>query len=72
MPFDSKVITQISLWHGTRGTDPELIINGEEGFDIKYSRKGLWGKGLYFAKMASYSDSYCSKHEGAVKGMFLA
>ena len=63
----------MSLWHGTSGTDPMVIINGEEGFDIKYSQAGKWGKGLYFAKMASYSNKFfCSKHEDAVKGMFLA
>lgn len=44
-----EVITQMSLWHGTRFTNPELIINGEEGFDMKYSNTGMWGRGLYFA-----------------------
>jgi hypothetical protein len=38
--------------------DPDIIIHGEEGFDMKYSNSGMWGKGLYFAKNSKYSDPY--------------
>ena len=47
-------------------------MKGEEGFDIKYSQHGAWGKGLYFARFASYSNLYCSNYVDGVKGMFLA
>jgi hypothetical protein len=38
------------LWHGTGKTNPKLITNGEEGFDIRFSRAGEYGFGNYFAK----------------------
>lgn len=60
------------LWHGTRSTDPILIIKGAEGFDIKYSQAGLWGKGLYYAKNSNYSDLYAYKFTNGDKGIFLA
>ena len=60
------------LWHGTSQSDPKMFYNGEEGFDIKYSNNGFWGRGLYFAEDASYSYSYSHAHKDNVKGMFLA
>jgi hypothetical protein len=62
------------LWHGTRKTDPAEIYSGKEGFDIKYSSNGLYGKGLYFAKDANYSDDFCHKYDDSdhSKGIFLA
>ena len=60
------------LWHGTRNSKPSLFYKGEEGFDIKYSNQGMWGKGIYFAENASYSLNYSYKHSNNVKGMFFA
>lgn len=61
------------LWHGTRTTDPDLIIKGEEGFDIKYSSEGMWGRGIYFARDARYSNAQYAYHHGnGQKGMFYA
>lgn len=61
------------LWHGTRSTDPEKIIHGDEGFDIKYAAdSGVWGRGIYFAENASYSNTYRYQHHDGVSGMFLA
>ena len=65
-------IIEYDLWHGTKETDPEKIIDGEEGFDIKFANQGVWGKGLYFANKARYSDEYCSHHASNTRGMFLA
>jgi len=45
------------LWHGTSDLDPRLILESEEGFDMRFSREGLWGKGIYFAVDASYSNN---------------
>jgi hypothetical protein len=51
------------LWHGSRNTDPKLITNGEEGFDIRFSGVGkLYGNGNYFAKLASYSSNPSFAH----------
>ena len=60
------------LWHGTRESKPSLFYKGEEGFDIKYSNQGMWGKGIYFAENAGYSLNYSYKHRNNVKGMFFA
>lgn len=45
------------LWHGTSKTEPKCIYEGEVGFDTRYSRAGMWGIAMYFAKNAKYSDS---------------
>ena len=64
----------MQLWHGTKLNKPSLFYEGEEGFDIKYSNQGMWGKGIYFAENASYSLKYCHKDdpEKKIKGMFFA
>jgi hypothetical protein len=47
------------LWHGCRGSPPGYI--SQTGFDISFANDGgMFGRGLYFARMASYScPSYC-------------
>jgi hypothetical protein len=37
------------LFHGAKSTPPEKIYKGTEGFNIKFSNLGAYGKGLYFA-----------------------
>jgi hypothetical protein len=37
------------LFHGAKNTPPEKIYKGTEGFDIKFSNSGSYGKGIYFA-----------------------
>jgi hypothetical protein len=32
----------------------------------------MWGRGIYFARKASYSDAYACTHTDGSKGMFLA
>lgn len=46
------------LFHGTRSIPPDKIHRSEHGFDFRFSRKGMWGTGTYFAVNASYSDAY--------------
>ena len=46
------------LFHGTRENKPELIYNGEEGFNMLHSEGGMWGKAIYFAQNSSYSHAY--------------
>lgn len=47
------------LFHGTSSTDPQCIYqDSEEGFDMRYSNAGMWGKALYFAERSSYSHNY--------------
>ena len=49
---------ELTVFHGTRTTDPELIYKGSEGFDFRHSSQGMWGKANYFAVNASFCESY--------------
>jgi hypothetical protein len=49
----------LQLFHGTKTTDPKEIYSGkEEGFDMRFSNEGLWGRGIYFHQRARYSHDY--------------
>ncbi len=65
------VLREEMLFHGTRNNKPELIYEGDSGFDMRHSHQGLWGRGNYFAKNSSYSDSFAYKDAG-LKKMFVA
>jgi hypothetical protein len=58
------------LFHGTNLNPPVNIYNGEIGFNMNYSQRGMWGRGTYFAVNASYSVPYAPL--AAEKQMFLA
>ena len=60
------------LFHGTSQNDPKKIYQGAEGFDMRFSRDGVWGRGNYFAVNASYSDSYAFDAGDGIKKMFAA
>ena len=58
----STQLTEMHLWHGTRSTDPATIYAGsEECFDMNYANTGMWGRAIYFAVDASYSNAYCHR-----------
>jgi len=46
---------ELQLFHGTSKTDPVDVYNGEVGFDMRFSRKGMWGEGSYFAEKARFT-----------------
>ena len=46
------------LFHGSSKTDPEVIMRDDVGFKTGKSNHGMWGRGIYFAVNASYSDGY--------------
>ena len=47
------------LWHGTSSTNPKMIYESQEGFDMRYGNPDcMWGKAVYFAVNASYSYNY--------------
>ncbi len=50
------------LFHGTRFADPLIIATGKVGLDVNFSRVGSYGRGIYFADNAEYSNTF--KHEG--------
>jgi len=67
------VCETLNLFHGTRGTHPkEIYGNVDVGFDMRFSDSGMWGRGTYFAKNASYSNDYCFITPNNQKQMFLA
>ena len=70
---NNGIINEKELFHGTRGTSPEKIYaDEEEGFDMRFSRSGMWGQGNYFAEKASYSDTYAYQDPNGTKQFFLA
>ena len=70
--FNTAYLRDELLFHGTRQNKPELIYGGGEGFNMHFSREGLWGKGNYFAVNSSYSNSFAYGASGGVKKMFAA
>ena len=68
---NSGNVNEKELFHGTRGNDPKLIYEGENGFDMRYSNKGLWGTANYFAVNANYSNNYSYTTSDGCKEMFL-
>lgn len=59
----------IFLFHGTP-TEIKEILNSDEGLDHRYSNKGLWGRGVYFANRAAYSKEYARK-QGQVSKFYI-
>ena len=55
---NAGTINEKELFHGTRDKPAKVICTSEEGFDMRFSRAGMWGQANYFAVYASYSDSY--------------
>eukprot|EP01047_Picozoa_sp_COSAG01_P037451 COSAG01_NODE_2976_length_6765_cov_22.300480_4_plen_768_part_00 len=61
------------LWHGTGNLNPEVIYKDrQDGFDMRHAKEGknLWGRGLYFAEKAAYSNNskYAYMRDVAVPG----
>ena len=46
------------LYHGSSGVDPKLIYKSEEGLDLRFSDKGMWGHGVYLAVNSETSDRF--------------
>ena len=52
------IINELTLFHGTKGNDPMVICEGEDGFDLRLSKKGSWGYALYFSENIVYADKF--------------
>ena len=63
--------TELELFHGTRNNPPKCIYESEEGFDMRYSREGLWGLGNYFAENANYASCFAYKRFNDILQVFL-
>jgi hypothetical protein len=44
------------LWHGTSGTPFQTILKSESGLDVLRSGVGFYGRGIYLAEHARYSN----------------
>ena len=62
---------ELELFHGTRVNPPDYIYESEEGFDMRYSREGLWGLGNYFAESANYASCFAYKTTDNILQLFL-
>ena len=47
---------ELWLWHGTGDVDPKTILDSPEALDERWSTGGFYGKGIYFAEQARYSN----------------
>ena len=58
--YPKKSPTQIVklLFHGAKAVPPEHIYSNEEGLDMRFSRSGYYGQGIYFADNSNYSHAY--------------
>lgn len=65
--FDRSHLREELLFHGSRQNKPEDIYRGGEGFDMRFSAFGMWGRGNYFAVNSSYSHSFAYHTNGARK-----
>jgi O-acetyl-ADP-ribose deacetylase (regulator of RNase III) len=65
-------VNEKELWHGSSRSSSDNIYNSEEGFDMRFSLKGLWGLANYFAEKASYSDKYAFTFPDRTKELLLA
>ena len=70
--FNTAYLRDELLFHGTRQNKPEQIYRGDEGFDMRFSGDGLWGRGNYFAVNSSYSNSFAYRTNSGAKQMFAA
>ena len=65
-------INERELFHGSRKCRAHIIYDSEEGFDMRYSSQGMWGKANYFAEKASYSNSYAYELTDGSREILLA
>ena len=65
-------INEKELFHGSRECRAHMIYDSEEGFDMRYSSKGMWGQANYFAEKASYSNSYAHELTDGNREILLA
>ncbi len=73
MQEKGKPLNEKKLFHGSHKTPPVDIYESDEGFDFRFSADGgLWGRGVYFAVKASFSNHYSYRDQKGLKQIFLA
>ena len=66
---NNRSVNEKELFHGTRANDPALIY--EEGFDMRLSAGGKWGRANYFTVSAGYADRFAHRTADGCKEIFL-
>ena len=70
---NAGAVNEMELFHGAKETSSDYICASEEGFDMRFSRQGLWGQANYFAVKAFYSHHYAyTRKENSTKEIILA
>ena len=69
---DQPCLGEKLLFHGTSQKNPKFIYEGTEGFDMRFSASGMWGRGNYFAVNSLYSSRYAFRTEDGNRKMFAA
>ena len=61
--YKDKNLSQLVkfLFHGTSSVEPKTILESESGLDMRFSRDGMYGQGIYFADNSEYSHRYAYK-----------
>ena len=54
---NDNIANERLLFHGTSKTNPKTIVSHPDSFMKDYSAQGYYGKGLYFAELARYSNA---------------
>ena len=59
------------LFHGAKTVPPDQIYASETGLDMRFSRSGHYGQGIYFADNASYSHDFAWRENNGVFCLFV-
>eukprot|EP00002_Diphylleia_rotans_P021266 TRINITY_DN4143_c0_g1_i1.p1 TRINITY_DN4143_c0_g1~~TRINITY_DN4143_c0_g1_i1.p1 ORF type:complete len:971 (-),score=182.02 TRINITY_DN4143_c0_g1_i1:584-3496(-) len=55
------VFNERSLFRGTREIQPQEIYDSQEGFDMRFSKGGFYGTGVYFSENFDYAHRYAHR-----------
>ena len=66
---NNRSVNEKELFHGTRANDPAQIY--EEGFDMRLSAGGKWGRANYFTVSAGYADRFAHRTADGCKEIFF-
>ena len=66
-------VNESHFWHGTGTTDPEVVLRHQAGLDPRFSTGGFYGRGVYLADSACYSnnDRYAFDNQNGQRTLLL-
>ena len=66
------IVNELTLFHGSKETNPKVICKGEDGFDLRFSKIGTWGVALYFSESIKYADRFAHTTPDGDKELIVA